>query len=341
MPVETSCAVDTMTADSRRADTIVDILRRRAREQPDETAYIFLVEGETEERRVTYAAARSSGADDRRPSADRLPARRSRAAAVPAGPRIHRGVFRLPLRRADRRARVPSSQQVARAADRGHHGRRRGVPRVDDGPHARDGATAHRAASVLRDLAVDGHRRSRRSGRTAAGRRHVGHSRLAAVHVGLDRHAERRDGQPRQYHLQLSLHPAVVLARSPQRLGVVVAKLSRHGPHRRRGPADLHRVSRRHPAAGQLRAEAGAVARGDREVSRHALWQPELRLRAVRAEDSARAERGARPALLGERVQRRRAGATGIRWSALPNASRPMACDSAHSIRATALRRRR
>ena len=45
-----------MTADSRRADTIVDILSRRAREQPDETAYIFLVEGEHEERRVTYAA---------------------------------------------------------------------------------------------------------------------------------------------------------------------------------------------------------------------------------------------------------------------------------------------
>ena len=45
-----------MTADSRRAETIVDILRRRAREQPDETAYIFLVEGEHEERRVTYAA---------------------------------------------------------------------------------------------------------------------------------------------------------------------------------------------------------------------------------------------------------------------------------------------
>ena len=41
-----------MTADSRRADTIVDILRRRTREPPDETAYIFLVEGEHEERRA-------------------------------------------------------------------------------------------------------------------------------------------------------------------------------------------------------------------------------------------------------------------------------------------------
>lgn len=39
---------------SGRADTIVDILRWRAQEQPDERAYVFLVDGELDERSVSY-----------------------------------------------------------------------------------------------------------------------------------------------------------------------------------------------------------------------------------------------------------------------------------------------
>lgn len=45
-----------MTFAATRTETIVDILRRRAQEQPDQTAYVFLVEGEFDERTVTYGA---------------------------------------------------------------------------------------------------------------------------------------------------------------------------------------------------------------------------------------------------------------------------------------------
>jgi natural product biosynthesis luciferase-like monooxygenase protein len=44
-----------MTQKTGHAGTIVDILRRRGRDEPDKTAHIFLVDGELEERRITYA----------------------------------------------------------------------------------------------------------------------------------------------------------------------------------------------------------------------------------------------------------------------------------------------
>ena len=45
-----------MTSETWRTDTIVDILRRRASELPDKTAFVFLVDGDQpEERRLTYA----------------------------------------------------------------------------------------------------------------------------------------------------------------------------------------------------------------------------------------------------------------------------------------------
>ena len=88
----------------------------------------------------------------------------------------------------------------------------------------------------------------------------------------------------------------------------LAAALPRHGADRLLdGEPLLRRPPRPHVAA-DLPGPARALAEGDPEPPRHALRGPELRLRAVRQQDSRQADRGARPLLLAHGAQRRRAG---------------------------------
>ena len=83
---------------------LVELLRHRARCQPHDIAFTYLVDGEHEEVHLTLSRTRSASPGDRRLARSARFGGRAGAAALSGGPGIHRRLFRLLVRRRDRRA---------------------------------------------------------------------------------------------------------------------------------------------------------------------------------------------------------------------------------------------
>ena len=132
----------------------------------------------------------------------------------------------------------------------------------------------------------------------------AGRSGASAVHVRIDRLTQRRDGDAREHQQQFGKPAARVPPRTRQRVGELAAGISRHGPHRRRRAAALHRVSRVPDGAVVLHCATGDVARRDHPLSRHAQRRSQLRLRRLCAGRDRRADARPGSRQLGKRLQR-------------------------------------
>ena len=88
---------------------LVDLLRHRAHYQPDDVAFTFLVDGESQELHLTYREL-ERGAGDRGVAGVEGAAGTPGVAVVSPGTGVHRGVLRLPLRAGCGSAHLPSAQ---------------------------------------------------------------------------------------------------------------------------------------------------------------------------------------------------------------------------------------
>ena len=134
-----------------------------------------------------------------------------------------------------------------------------------------------------------------------------GHAGAPAVHLGLDRDAQRRHRHPWQPAAESAGHASRLEARGRQRHRVVAAALPRHGARLRPARADLRRRAVLSHAAGGVHAEAAALAAGDLDVQGDAQRRAEFRVRPLRQEDQARRPAGPGSESLGGGRERRRA----------------------------------
>ena len=144
--------------------------------------------------------------------------------------------------------------------------------------------------SSLRHLAVEEGCWGRRGlVRARPGRRE---HRVPPVHLRLHRRPQGRDGHPRQPAAQLGADPASIRAERPRTWSrELAAALPRHGPDRRHPQPLYVGASLRADVAGRLPAAAAALAGGDLALPGDDQRRPQLRLRPVRARRSAAEQR--------------------------------------------------
>ena len=130
-------------SERRTPATLVELLRARADARGGQTAYTFLSDGredlrdgERGGRHADLRRVRPACARRRRSAPVGGRGRRARAAALPGGARLRRGLLRLPLRGGRRRAVLSAAVQPLAAALPLHRRRRAGRLRPHDGGHA-------------------------------------------------------------------------------------------------------------------------------------------------------------------------------------------------------------
>ena len=293
--------------------TLVEMVRHRARTQPKDIAFSYLVDGELEQVDLTYEEldrqARAIGAwlMSRGLAGERAlllyPAGLEFIAgffgclyagvvAVPVyPPRRNRSMTRIQAIADDAEAKVALTTDIVLS---------RVEDLIDETPHLKQLAwldTCHVPAGMEQQWQLpDIH------GETLG---------LPAIYFRFDRHAQGRGPQPRQPGPQLGADRPCLRAHADEPGRVLAAQLSRHGLDRRDFAADLRRPDQRADVADDVPAEAVPLAVGHHALPRHHRRRSELRLRALHPEDHARAAEATRSEQLEAGLQRGRAGAGG------------------------------
>ncbi len=259
---------------------ILAALQRQAVSCSNRLAFSFLEDGEREGDRLTFAEldlrARAIGAF----LAGAGLAGERVLLLYPPGPRVHRRIPGMPLRRSCRRSRLsatihphpasPVGDRPRRPPTGGAHrlgsrasnpGVRRALPRASRRPGDRVGWARSGAGRGVE--------------RSAARRRR---SRVPPVHLGLDRRSQGGDGHPWWPARQRGDDPARL--RPVRRIGHrrLAAPLPRHGADRERPPAAVHRCLVSPDVARRLPQAAPLLAAGDLALSGDDLGRSQLRV---------------------------------------------------------------
>ena len=244
---------------------LVELLLHRARCQPDDIGFTYLVDGENEQVHLTYREldrqARAIGAwlESHDLAGERA------LLLYPAGLEfiaaffgcLYAGVIAVPVypprrNRSLNRIQAIADDAEAKVALTTDLVLNRVMPLIDETPHLKQLtwlATCQVPPEMEREWT-----HARRP------RRHAG---VPAIHVRLDRHAQGRGAEPRQPGSQLGVDRAFVRAHPLGQGRVLAAELSRHGPDRRHLAAAVHRAAERADVADELLAEAVPLAVGD------------------------------------------------------------------------------
>ena len=322
---------------------MVELLRARAAEQPDERAYVFLSDRGGEEASLTFSELERRASALAAQLVGRGSARRARAPDVPAWARFHRRLLRLPHRRHDRGADDAAPAPRGARFERQHCRRLHAAVRFDESDSA-GGAKRSRGASQG-DGARFHLRRRHERGRGACGK-HFPRARPAgsgfpAIHLGLDVGSQGRDGEPRQPSRQFRDDPARVRQHARDHLCELGPALSRYGAYPERAADALCRLPLRAHGAGELHAAPVDLAARHQRLPRRVRNGAELCLRSLRRSLPPRPDGGDRSVGLENCAQRRRARARGNDGALHPRPSRPMASIRRRAPRPMDSRRRR
>ncbi len=107
-------------------------------------------------------------------------------------------------------------------------------------------------------------------------------ARLPAIHFRLNQRAQRRDAESRQFAEQFCDHSAVLRFGSSKSWCNLVTALPRHGPYRRNSSADVLRVSSHADDTGGISATTRPLAPGYYAIRGHNQWWAEFRIRFMR-----------------------------------------------------------
>ena len=258
-------------AEPAEFSSLVDVLRRRAAEQPNDPAYIFLPDRGAKPAFIVFCrtlCARPRGG--REPGRARTERRQS-GPAVFAGFGFHRRVLRLPPGRCNRGADDGPAARQLEGCQCGHSGGLLAAlcddpPRVADRCSAgADGAFRHWGARLgpCRFLPCGFRRTAGPASPSRAGRH-----RASTVHLRVDLLTQRGHRQPWQPDRKLRDDPHCARQYAKLDACQLGPALPRHGAHFECAAVALYRSAVRSVGAGQLHAAPAQLVAGDPRLSR-------------------------------------------------------------------------